>query len=442
MKTENMNIQFRIAKTLHQDILNDLKRPHDYTYERVGFIYTKTVQLNNGNYIILATNYVPVNDKNYIKDDSVGAKINSTAIRLAMQGMIDTGCGCFHVHFHKHKGKPFPSITDSEDLPELVKSFNNIKTKEANGFLILSENGFYAETKIDNISDTYKIESFSCIGYPMELQYPRKMRRKTSIYDRQSFLGKDSQFLFENIKVGIVGYGGGGSHIGQQLAHIGVKNITIFDDDKTEDTNLNRLIGAIYRDIRNATLKTYIAQRVIKKIFPNSKIQPVNDKWQKRPKQLQDCDIVFGCIDSYSERHQLEAECRRFLIPLIDIGMDVHKVDSYSMSGQIILSMPGHPCMTCFGFLSEDKLEIEAKKYGNIGGRPQVVWSNGALASTAVGIFVDLVTGWSGECDKGIYLAYDGNTGKIEDHIRFKFCTNTCTHYPISEVGPATYKKI
>lgn len=442
MKKESINIQFRIAQSLHQEILNDLKRPHDYAFERVGFIYTKTVQMDSCNYIVLATKYVPVSDKNYIKDDYVGAKINSTAIREAMQGMIDFSCGCFHVHFHGHKGKPFPSITDSEDLPELINSFNNITTKEANGFLILSEDGFYAETKIGDISAPHNINSFSGVGYPMILQYPKKRTKKTSIYDRQSFLGKDSQFLFENIKVGIVGYGGGGSHIGQQLAHIGVKNITVFDDDKTEESNLNRLIGAVYKDILNATPKTDIAKRVIKKIFPDSKTQPVNSKWQKQPKRLQRCDIVFGCIDSYSERHQLEAECRRFLIPLIDIGMDVYKVNSYSMSGQIILSMPGHPCMSCFGFLTEDKLEIEAKKYGDIGGRPQVVWSNGSLASTAVGIFVDLVTGWSGEGNKSIYLAYDGNTGKIEDHIRVKFCPENCTHYPINEVGPATYKKL
>lgn len=261
------------------------------------------------------------------------------------------------------------------------------------------------------------------------------------MFDRQSFLGTNSQFLFENIKVGIIGYGGGGSHIGQQLAHIGVKNITIFDDDKIEITNLNRLIGGVYTDVKNALLKVTIAKRVIKRIFPKSNLTLVAKKWQQAPDELKKCDIIFGCVDSYTERQQLKSECRRFLIPLIDIGMDVHDAGGYSMSGQVLLSMPGQSCMSCYGFLTEDKLAKEAAKYGNVGGKSQVVWPNGVLASTAIGVFVDLVTGWTGT-NESVYLSYDGNSGKIEDHIRKQFSPKCCEHYPLSEVGPTKYLKI
>ena len=47
-------------------------------------------------------------------------------------------------------------------------------------------------------------------------------------------------------------------------------------------------------------------------------------RWQDRPEPLRGCDIVFGCVDSFAERRELEIACRRHLIPLIDIGMDVH----------------------------------------------------------------------------------------------------------------------
>lgn len=78
----------------------------------------------------------------------------------------------------------------------------------------------------------------------------------------------------------------------------------------------------------------------------------------------------------------------------IDIGMDVHGDERPVIGGQIILSSPCGPCMTCMGFLTAEKLAAEAARYGSAGGRPQVVWPNGALASTAVGLAVDLVTGW------------------------------------------------
>ena len=359
-----------------------------------------------------------------------------------MQGVLNKNSGGFHVHLHKHKGKPYPSFTDQESLPEITNSFLNIAPQQANGYLILSLDGFYSEIKIGTKEHAYQAYSFSIIGYPFKLQYPNNTYTKNSIFDRQSFLGIKAQFLFENIKVGIIGYGGGGSHIGQQLAHIGVKNITIFDDDKIEDTNLNRLVGGVFTDLKRNVLKTYIARRVIRRIMPNAKINTVNKKWQQEPRQLQNCDIIFGGVDSYTERQQLEAECRRFLIPLIDIGMDIHKSNGVSMSGQIILSMPGSSCMSCYGFLTENKLAKEAKKYGDTGGRPQVVWPNGALASTAVGVFVDLITGWTKEDNKNIYLAYDGNSGKIDDHIRKRFSNPVCEHFPIKQAGPIKYKKI
>lgn len=432
MKNIKQNIKFRIPEPLHKKMLSDLKRPHPFAYERVGFLFAKTVYLSSNVTLVITIDYLPVNDKDYINDKQVGAKINSDAIRTAMQFTLENDCGCFHVHLHDHSGRPSPSFTDAKSLPGIVKSLNNIAPEQTNGYLILSRDAFYSSIKADSIS---------VVGYPFILQYLNKGVVKDLMFDRQSFLGTNSQFLLENIKVGIIGYGGGGSHIGQQLAHIGVKNITIFDDDKIEITNLNRLIGGVYTDIKNAILKVNIAKRVIIRIFPKSNLTLVPKKWQQVPDELQKCDIIFGNVDSYTERQQLESECRRFLIPLIDIGMDVHDSGGYSMSGQVILSMPGLACMSCFGFLTEEKLSKEAAKYGNAGGRPQVVWPNGVLASTAIGVFVDLVTGWTGSNDS-VYLSYDGNTGKIQDHIRKQFSPKCCEHYPLIEVGPTKYKKI
>lgn len=443
MKNQNKQIQFRIPKFIYELMQEDLRKPHPFAYERVGFVFTKTILLFDTSYLIVATDYLPVADEDYIEDMNVGAKINSNSIRTAMQGIVDRNGGCFHVHLHNHSGKPYPSFTDLESLPGIVNSFSNIASKQANGILILSRDGFYTDIKYGKEIQTYKANTISVVGYPFLFQYSGIKTNKNTIYDRQSFLGTTSQFLFENIKVGIIGYGGGGSHIGQQLAHIGVKNIIVFDDDKVEATNLNRLIGSVFLDVKNAVLKTTVASRIIKKILPSAKVTTVNKKWQQASNLLQSCDVVLGSVDSYTERQQLEAECRRFIIPLIDIGMDVHQSEEdYSMSGQIILSMPGSSCMSCYGFMTENKLAKEAEKYGKVGGRPQVVWPNGVLASTAIGIFVDLITGWTNENDKDFYLSYDGNTGKIDEHIRKQFSPKSCEHYPLNEAGPIKYKKI
>ena len=137
------------------------------------------------------------------------------------------------------------------------------------------------------------------------------------------------------------------------------------------------------------------------------------------PKALQICDLVLGCVDSFTERHQLEACCRRHLIPYIDIGMDVHPGGDGppAMTGQVILSMPGGPCMWCMNFLTEEKLGREANNYGAAGGRPQVVWSNGVLASTAVGLAVEVLTNWTRSPRNAVFLSYRGNEGTINPDV-------------------------
>ena len=444
MKKSNYKIRFKLPKRIHKEMLEDLKRPHRFSHERVGFLFTTSKQLANNTIIVLAKEYIPVDDADYILDENVGAKINSFAIRKAMQRILENKEGCFHVHLHNHKGVPSPSSIDKKGLPGIPKSFANVSQNQANGILILSKDAFYITIKFGNEDRFISPELISVVGYPLNLHYPSKKQnsiKKTQ--NRQSFLGGTSQIIFDNIKVGIVGYGGGGSHIGQQLAHLGVENIFVFDDDKVEETNLNRMIGAWFSDVKKSVAKVSVAKRLIIKILPSAKVSCINDKWQQKSEILQNCDVVFGCVDSYTERQQLEAECRRYLIPYIDIGMDVHKVpdESYAMSGQVILSMPGSPCMHCFGFLTEKKLGIEAARYGDLGGRPQVVWANGTLASTGLG-FVDLVTGWSNTQDKLIYILYDGNTGYLGEHIRLKFSDNDCTHYTFDKIGIPFFKKL
>jgi molybdopterin-synthase adenylyltransferase len=160
----------------------------------------------------------------------------------------------------------------------------------------------------------------------------------TERYARQSFLGSDSEHLFETATVGCVGLGGGGSHINQQLAHAGVHGYVLADKDIVEESNLNRLIGATYEDVRLRTPKVLVAHRVIKGLVPEARVLAIQTDWQmpEAALALRKCSVIFGCVDSLRARAELEQFCRRFLIPYIDIGMDVHKQGAeYAVHGQV-----------------------------------------------------------------------------------------------------------
>jgi molybdopterin-synthase adenylyltransferase len=264
-------------------------------------------------------------------------------------------------------------------------------------------------------------------------------------FSRQSFLGEHSQVAIERAVIGIVGLGGGGGHVAQQLAHVGFLNYRLFDGDGADESNLNRLVIATEDDAAAGSLKVELAMRRILAVRRAANVETFPRRWQKQPEPLRGCDIVFGCVDGFAERRELEVACRRHLVPLIDIGMDVHTVgdEPPRMGGQVILSMPGSQCMTCVGFLNEATLEREAGHYGDAGPRPQVVWPNGVLASTAVGIAVDLLTNWTRSMRGAVYLMYDGNAGTITPHPRLVYHDGSpCPHFPPDEVGEPVFKKL
>ena len=70
-------------------------------------------------------------------------------------------------------------------------------------------------------------------------------------FSRQTFLGPASQASFEKCRTGVVGLGGGGSHVVQQLAHIGFENFVLFDPDVVKDVNLTPEINWVERNNQN-----------------------------------------------------------------------------------------------------------------------------------------------------------------------------------------------
>lgn len=256
----------------------------------------------------------------------------------------------------------------------------------------------------------------------------------------QSFLGPDSDPIFAGVVAGIVGLSGGGSHVVQQLAHLGVGSFVVVDDDIVEHKNLNRLVGGTLDDVKARRAKTEIAERVIKSVNPNARVAPCRMKWQHAIDALGRSDIIFGCVDSYRERNELERFAHRFLIPYIDVGMDVHQMaGGFSISGQTILSAPGGRCLWCLGVLTEDRIAREAEHYGKAGSRPQVVWPNGVLASIAVGLFVQLLSPWHQAPQISACSEFDGNQHRVETSRLDHAGTVCCKHFLDTELGDAFF---
>ena len=260
--------------------------------------------------------------------------------------------------------------------------------------------------------------------------------------ERQSFLGPNSDQVLANTKVGLVGLGGGGSHLVQQFAHLGIGGFVLVDPDVIDLGNTNRLVGGTLADVAAHRAKVQIAERLIRGLQTDGDVKSIQARWESALDELKGCDVIVGAVDSYGARDELERFARRYLIPYVDIGMDVLKCreGDFLISGQVILSSPGEPCLRCCNFITEERLEREAEKYGAAGGRPQVVWSNGILASIAVGIVVELLTPWRRRTEGFIYLEYDGNRKTVTvSNCVAEVVGRTCLHYPDDERGDPAF---
>jgi hypothetical protein len=430
-----VSTRLRILRSFFDEIVSDLQRRHEFAFERVGFIACRSGTVEGGT-LLLPTGYDPVLDGDYLPDETVGARIGSNAIRRAMQHALENDVTMLHVHFHGNNGRPFMSGVDKRESQKLVPAFFNVRPGRPHGALILSRDSAALWLWEGKEQRACPVDDISIVGNPMRLVRSEAQIKNNPALIRQSFLGKNADPTFQTVRVAVVGLGGGGSHVVQQLVHLGVTHFLLLDPDTVERSNLNRLVGATFADIENSTKKVDVAERYIRGVNPKAIVEKFDKTWQDSGAAVRNADVIFGCVDSYGARQELESTARRYFIPYLDIGMDVTRCEGrHFISGQVILSMPGQRCMKCMGFLTDEKLAQEAAQYGEAGDHPQVVWANGVLASTVVGKFVQLATDWAGSKSLCVYDSYDGNSGRMAAHPRIQYSDKLCSHHPFEAAG-------
>jgi len=164
-----MSPHIRLPRSLYDAMQADLRRPHPFAHERVGFLYGRLANAGTARPLILMTGYAPLDDDRYLNDPRVGARIDSAAIRSAMQGVIDRGEGVFHAHLHAWPGSPAFSLTDRAELPRLVSSFQTVGRVHANGLFLLSDDEAYAEVWLPEQKAPLPASRINIVGFPMSL---------------------------------------------------------------------------------------------------------------------------------------------------------------------------------------------------------------------------------------------------------------------------------
>jgi hypothetical protein len=166
-----MKATVRIPRRLFIEIGEDLDHPHAFARERLGFVLARWAEAA-GELVVLPFEYISIADENYIDDARVGAKMNSAAIRAALQATLNSRAACLHVHAH-HPAMPFFGKLDLAEQEKLMPSFLATVPNAPHGALLLYGSGALARLwSGDNEPPSYA-ERVTVVGFPMGFSWRR-----------------------------------------------------------------------------------------------------------------------------------------------------------------------------------------------------------------------------------------------------------------------------
>lgn len=152
----------------------------------------------------------------------------------------------------------------------------------------------------------------------------------------------------------VVGIGGIGSVAAEMLTRCGVGKLILYDYDKVELANMNRLF---FRPEQSGLSKVEAARGTLSKINPDVMLEAYNcdvtsiDSFDQFIDRISHggldgkmpVDLVLSCVDNFAARNSINAACNELGQDWMESG-----VSEDAVSGHIQLMRPGHlACFAC-----------------------------------------------------------------------------------------------
>ena len=318
----------------------------------------------------------------------------------------DEGLGLIFVHTHPSARVVEFSEVDEAGEALVMPALFARAAHGPHGSLILSEHGHAARARLSDGS-SISIPDIVEVGRSIKRSGPALGQATLEAIDDRNIraLGEDGQRALRALTVVVVGAGGTGSLVVEAAAHLGIGRLIVIDDERIEDTNLNRVVGTSPGSI--GRLKVDVAAEMVARITGGRTVVepfPLNVLDEEGGRLLLRADVVICCTDSHGSRAVVNQIAYQHLVPAIDLGVQVDAVDGQvqAIAGRVQMLAPGLPCLQCGGVLDpaavrrdfESAQERAADPY-NVPETPQpaVIALNGVVASSAITMLMAAVAG-------------------------------------------------
>jgi len=420
-------VKIRIPENLGISLRKEIFKRGGHEY--VAFALVSHTMAGN-EILVLVKDIEFLAEQEYVETLYHGAHWRGSATIRILNRALAGKLGILLFHAHEYSESVGLSMDDVKSARELLPVYQNLIPDRPHGSIVIGHESAAGIVLLPGEDAISEVTSVRWLGDVMRDWTPHGNRKISSpvvpaIYSTQALLiGSSGQRKLSHTKVAVVGLSGGGSHVVQQLSHLGVGEIIAIDPDISEEDNRHRVIGMTKKDIREETPKVEVMRRMARSINDEVALKPVGHLVSEEfaITELKRADVVIGCVDSLHARADIQALCLRYLIPYVDIGLLIVPGEngSVSIGGNIITSIPGRACLWCMRFLSEKKLAEET------GGKPrsyfqgtekqaQVVSFNGLLASAAMNELLQLVTGFGPSSTAVSIKKFDGVSNTLED---------------------------
>lgn len=389
--------------------------------ETCAIAYGRAVKTDRRLARIVVSDYAPVSPTAYRRRSSTAAVLSPEYVATISQRVRREGLSAVFIHTHPFDLDRFSQIDDRGEA-ELRQFFERRTPGITHAALLLTPNTSSARLLgHDTPLSVWQVGSnLYAAGHADETI--------AAVADRQvRAFGPEGQRRLQRLTVGVVGLGGTGSVVAQQLAHLGVRRLLLMDHDVVEETNLNRLVGASRADIGRH--KVEVAHAYLKRINPVIEVR-ANRESVLVPRQahrLVEADVVFCCTDSHGSRVVLNQLAYQYLLPVIDLGVVIAAKEGQvtHVIGRAQLLAPTLSCLACDNVLDPEQVrrdfltpeERQADPYivGGEGERqPAVISLNSTVASLSVTMLLQMVAGIPGLSRRLHYNAVTGATRPVQ----------------------------
>ncbi len=352
-----------VTLVLSTQIADELLEATAIDIETACVLLARLVETPCGNVRLLARAVHWVPDDAYLRRDATGLSIASHGYVPALAAA--EADQSVPIWLHTHPGKessPRPSKHDEIVDEQLADLFRLRAGSPLYGAIVLAPTGHRLQftghiesdnkrTDIDRLWVTGRrftlIQNWLHDIVPPSDQFDRNIRA----------FGGEIQQVLGNLNIAVVGCGGTGSAVIEQLVRLGVRHLHLFDPDTLIAGNVTRVYGSYLNRVGKPKVDV-IAAHVLQ-IAPDAEVVTTQAKitLESAARQLLDADVIFGCTDDNAGRLVLSRVASYLLTPVIDCGVLLSSGPSGQLTGidgRVTVLAPGAACLVC-----RDRIDLQ-----------------------------------------------------------------------------------